>query len=123
MKKIDVSTVLQTHKILMTSQPLGHHEIGYFRKEPVYIGGREGRPWFAIPELIFDWCYKVNLDKPLFSEAYIKQMHVDYERIHPFIDGNGRTGRIFMNWQRLKLGLPLLVIKEAEKQDYYAWFE
>ena len=51
-----------------------------------------------------------------------KASHIAYERIHPFIDGNGRTGRMFMNWQRLKAGLPILVIKEKEKQEYYKWF-
>ncbi len=52
-----------------------------------------------------------------------KELHVMYERIHPFLDGNGRTGRIFMNWTRVKrCKLPVLVIKEEERQEYYKWF-
>jgi Fic family protein len=52
-----------------------------------------------------------------------KDHHIRYEHIHPFVDGNGRTGRMFMNWERLKAGLPLLVIKESKKYDYYDWFK
>lgn len=53
----------------------------------------------------------------------MKNHHVEYEIIHPFVDGNGRTGRMFMNWERLKGGLPILVIHEGEEQqEYYKWF-
>ncbi len=52
-----------------------------------------------------------------------KQLHVDFEHIHPFADGNGRTGRIIYNAHRLKLGLPLHIIHEGkEQQEYYGWF-
>ncbi len=58
------------------------------------------------------------------KERYSKMLHVEYERIHPFVDGNGRTGRMFMNWWRMKNGLPVLVIHEGEEQmDYYQWFK
>ena len=54
----------------------------------------------------------------------IKDDHIAFEAIHPFIVGNGRIGRIIMNWQRDKVDkiLPILVIKESEKWDYYSWF-
>ena len=53
----------------------------------------------------------------------ITENHVKFESIHPFVDGNGRTGRLLMNWIRIKIGLPILVIKESEKFEYYKWFE
>ena len=56
------------------------------------------------------------------NEIAIKKFNVIFNIIHPFEDGNGRTSRILMNIQRLNLGLPLLVIKESEKQKYYDWF-
>jgi Fic family protein len=53
-----------------------------------------------------------------------KVLHVQYEKIHPFVDGNGRTGRIFMNWWRINNGLPILVIHEGKEQwEYYKWFD
>jgi Fic family protein len=58
-----------------------------------------------------------------YNEEQIKQWHINFEHIHPFEDGNGRTGRILMNIQRLKIGLPLLIIHTGqEQQDYYKWF-
>jgi len=53
-----------------------------------------------------------------------KQCHVLFEKIHPFIDGNGRTGRMVYNWHRLKLGLPIHIIHEGKEQfKYYKWFK
>lgn len=118
--KLDVGVILKTHKILMLHHKLMPDEKGYFRQRPVLIGGHEAKPHYVIRELIEHWLETAN--KPR-NEEQIKQDHVDYEAIHPFIDGNGRTGRIFLNWQRVKNGLPVLVIKESEKFDYYKWFE
>lgn len=57
-------------------------------------------------------------------EEEIKQWHIQFENIHPFIDGNGRVGRILMNIQRLKIGLPILIIHEGKEQmEYYKWFK
>ncbi len=58
------------------------------------------------------------------QEEWSQQLHVSYEKIHPFVDGNGRTGRMFMNWWRLTNGLPLLIIHEGDEQyNYYQWFQ
>lgn len=46
--------------------------------------------------------------------------HVEFERIHPFVDGNGRTGRMIMWWQEVGGGNKPTLIKNADKQDYYA---
>lgn len=127
--KMTPDVVLKTHKILMLHQKLLPTERGYFRKVPIYIGGHEAKPWFVVPELIENWCNEVNflqehkeeLKKQLIEDS-IQGHHITYEGIHPFVDGNGRTGRIFMNWQRIKAGLPIDIIKEKEKNKYYDWF-
>ena len=62
---------------------------------------------------------EINVD-----EETIEQDHIWFEKIHPFEDGNGRTGRILMNIQRLNAGLPLLIIHEGKEQmEYYKWFQ
>lgn len=118
--KLNTEVILKTHKILMLHHNIQPNEKGYFRQRPVWIAGHEAKAHYAIVHLIDHWLIGAN--EPRNAEQ-IKQDHIDYEAIHPFIDGNGRTGRIFLNWQRIKNGLPVLVIKESEKFDYYKWFE
>ena len=128
-KTLTPSIVKQTHEILMLHL-LKTSDRGSFRRGPVLISDREGRPWYWLDGLMENWCKAVMqlvnggkaVATPEAQEVFIKNHHVQYETIHPFIDGNGRTGRIFMNWQRVKMGLPILVIREAEKQKYYEWF-
>ena len=114
--------ILKTHKILMLNQPLQPEEKGHFRKVPVWIGGRKGKPHSAVPSLMAGWCEDVYTDINGMRRLW-KERHIEYEKIHPFVDGNGRTGRLFMNWQRIMTGLPVLVIKESEKHEYYKWFD
>lgn len=129
-KMMTEDVVLKTHKILMLHQPLRPDQRGYFRKCRVWVGDREGIPYYDIPLKIGGWCFSTNQyigndsDKSIKTKEEIcKQHHVYYEKIHPFVDGNGRTGRMFLNWMRLQMGLPLFIILEAEKWNYYKWFQ
>lgn len=120
-KELTPHVIKKTHKILMLNQSLQPDQKGYFRKCPVYIGGREAFRWELIQTAIEHWCEYIVSSH---NEMAIQEDHVRYEKIHPFIDGNGRTGRMFMNWQRLKAGLPILVIHEGKEQmEYYRWFK
>jgi hypothetical protein len=95
--------------------------LGHYRDIPIFVGGRQGLPYWIIKDSIRYWANQANL--PMVAEQ-IQEHHVTYERIHPFVDGNGRTGRIFLNWQRLRNNLPILVIEERTKYvDYYKWFK
>lgn len=120
-KKLTHSVILKVHKILMLHHLVGINK-GYYRIADVgiYKGNILIRKCLD-PKLIQEnmelWITNANL----FPEHW-QNHHVTYERIHPFIDGNGRTGRMFMNWQRLKAHLPILIIKNDEKQEYYQWF-
>lgn len=119
------SDVLKAHSILMWR--LNPEIAGKYR----YVGVRVGA-WVApnadlVPRLVENWCGQVN---DIFNaDAFINEAgicieaHVDFEKIHPFEDGNGRIGRILYNWQRLKFGLPIHVILEKEKDAYYKLFK
>ncbi len=52
----------------------------------------------------------------------IARFHLEFETIHPFNDGNGRIGRILINWQLLRLGFPQVIIRNKGKQKYYDTF-
>lgn len=114
-----LTIILKAHQFL--SKRIMPGIAGKFRDCAVYIGGKEAPPFYAIPVLLEEWVKKHWKAKSVNS---IKAAHVAFEHIHPFVDGNGRTGRLVMNFQRLKAGLPLLIIHTGKEQyDYYGWFE
>lgn len=131
-KKLTSRIILEVHTLLMkTRDTIENTQKGVFRTGPVWIGRREGHPWFTIQESIEDFVQRLNdlvantkRTKILPNEEIIKQDHILYEHIHPFFDGNGRTGRIFYNWERIKCGLPIHIIEAATKyEEYYTWFK
>jgi Fic family protein len=74
-----------------------------------------------IEDAIADWLPAMNSPDPNFNDW--KVLHIIFERIHPFIDFNGRVGRMFMNWRRLMSGMPLMTIYEKDRNKYYEWFK
>ncbi len=122
---LTIPIVLEVQRILMENQPIPSTDKGAFRTCRIFVGNHEGVRWQHIPLAVQDWIglmnFPVDYDKDG-KEHHSKKLHVTYEKIHPFLDGNGRTGRMFMNWWRLNNKLPLLTIKESEKEDYYVWF-
>lgn len=117
---MSLSVMLKTHKILMLNQPLRPNEKGYFRKIDVYIGGRKALHYARIKPALNTLCLKMNTFRGM--PKGVKADHVEYERIHPFVDGNGRTGRIFMNWYLKRFHNELWIIREEDRFNYYNWF-
>lgn len=110
--------VMYTHKILMKNQVLEKKHKGQWRDCEVYIGGRLGFPHKLVPTSMANWCLSV-MRKPVDAT----ERHILYEKIHPFADGNGRTGRMFLNWTRIKRNEePLWIFKEEAKDEYYKLF-
>lgn len=47
------------------------------------------------------------------------KVHAEFVKVHPFIDGNGRTSRLLMNYELMKAGFPPSVIKATDRARYY----
>ncbi len=115
--KFDIEFIKLIHQELM--RRLNPRIAGKIRKCDIWVGGRKGYN----PEEIIEELQIICDGQPLNGEA-AKYWHIQFEKIHPFEDGNGRVGRILMNIQRLKIDLPLLIIHEGEEQQrYYRWFK
>lgn len=120
-KKIGLATILKAHRMLMRNTDLAMHEKGALRKIPVYIGGHEALRHGLIPQCMKGWVIEANVKA--FDFETIKKLHVRFEQIHPFVDGNGRIGRMLMNWQVVRqLREVPIVIRESGRQRYYDWF-
>lgn len=120
MSRLHSSNIKKTHRILMAGK-LPRHALGHWRSVPVFVGYSQPLPHWILREAMSYWAKKAN---EALSEAQIIDHHVTYEKIHPFLDGNGRTGRIFMNWQLLKNGFPVKIFYEKDKnRDYYPLFK
>ena len=101
-------------------------QIGCFRNLQVYIRGTDWLPPKPedvpkeIKSLLF-W-YSKNKEKlhPLIVSAYF---HAGFETVHPFVDGNGRTGRLLMNFILHKNNFPMINIPNSIKHKYYEALE
>ena len=94
------------------------NEINSFRTAPVFIMGAEHIPPAAadVPRLINELIYtSFKSDDFLYDLA---DFHIRYERIHPFGDGNGRSGRVLLNKISLCEGYAPFVIPKEERTKY-----
>ncbi len=117
-KALDENIVKELHAILTENIIVG----GVYRKEEVKISGAGFTPpvgnemYMQIKNFYEELKVKENELNPIELAAWT---HAEFVRIHPYIDGNGRTSRLIMNYQLLVHGyLPISVAKE-NRLDYY----
>lgn len=97
---------------------------GSFRRHNIrpFPGGMQPPKWPDVQALVADWVRTATSLRDVngpFPEA-LAAVHADFERIHPFLDGNGRTGRLLTNLLLIRTGYPPAIIRKAERTRYLA---
>jgi len=100
---------------------------GMFREHDIrpFGGGMTPPSWPLVPARIQDWVDEVNRAafgddsaQPL-PETFAR-LHDSFEKVHPFIDGNGRAGRLLLNLLFVRLGYPPVIVLKQQRPAYLA---
>ncbi len=95
---------------------------GSFRRHGIkpFPDGMRPPDWPDVPALMSNWveraCKLASAEGP-FPEA-LADIHAEFERVHPFLDGNGRVGRLVTNLLLIRLGYPPAIIRKADRTRY-----
>ena len=95
---------------------------GSFRRHDIepFGGGMKPPPWPDVPPRVSDWLASANApeDDAIHPVARLAALHAAFERIHPFRDGNGRTGRLALNLMLVRLGYPPAIVYKKDRGKY-----
>ena len=113
--------IKQIHTLVLMDRP---EDRGIYRRIPVRIMGAYHTPpdSIIIPELMEKLVNEFAVSKlhPIEKAALF---HLKFEGIHPFVDGNGRTGRLILNLFLMQNGYPPVNVKFADRKRYYDAFD
>lgn len=118
--KLDENLLKDIHEIVMKNIIQG----GIYRNHDVYISGSNHQP----PSPTNAYCQMKNYFKeiqnqklhPIELSAYV---HAEFTKIHPFVDGNGRTARLLLNYILIINKYPPIIIKKEDRLFYYDCLE
>jgi hypothetical protein len=96
---------------------------GSFREHDIqpFPRGMEPPPWPRVHEGVSAWIEettRLTRCEPLALPELLAALHVRFEQIHPFLDGNGRTGRLVLNLLLIRLGYPPAIIYKRDRGPY-----
>ena len=112
--------IRQIHSLIL--KKIDSKNAGTYRKENVLIAGAEHTPpdWTLVPEkmqkMMKHYQEEWQVLHPVTRSALL---HIELVKIHPFVDGNGRTSRLLQNLELMKEGFPPIVIKKEKRLEYY----
>lgn len=120
-EKINESHIKQLHAILKTNTSDSQKDwfaVGAYKKLANEVGGESTIQPADVQQEMRVLLTKYHAQEKIDLDA-ILDFHVQFERIHPFQDGNGRVGRLLMFWQCLQNGVTPFVVKEDLRLYYY----
>lgn len=98
---------------------------GRFRNSAEYVrvGTYIAPPPEQVEALLNEALLEYSSKQSIYFLERIALFHLNFENIHPFVDGNGRLGRVLINYQLMQLGFPTIIIRNKEKTIYYHSFD
>ena len=120
--EINRELILLMHQMLIGG--IDDNFAGRFRApgEYVRVGTHIAPAPDKVEKLIGSIITEYTSDLSTYFLDKIAKFHLDFETIHPFCDGNGRMGRVLISYQLLRLGFPMIIIRDREKKEYYKSF-
>jgi Fic family protein len=120
---LNIKLILKLHKTLLTN--IDDRIAGRFRsgKEWVRVGNHLGANPRFVHTLMQELVDNYNQNKINYFLDAVAHFHAEFETIHPFVDGNGRMGRVLINLQLMNGGFPPIIIQNKSKHtEYYPLF-
>ena len=117
------SVIKNIHSLVLMNQP---EDRGVYRKIPVRIMGaftEPVQPYLIEPKITELLAVNEERKETMNVVERIARFHLEFEGIHPFIDGNGRTGRLIMNLDLIREGYPPINVKFTDRRKYYDAFD
>lgn len=120
---ISESVIKNIHSLVLINRP---EDKGRYRRIPVRIMGAYTEP--LQPYMVQPAMEGLLIENNKRTETMniierIARFHLEFEGIHPFIDGNGRTGRLVLNLDLIRNGYPPIDVKFTDRKRYYEAFD
>lgn len=114
--------IKQIHTLVLMDRP---EDRGVYRRIPVRILGAYHTPAdpVIVPDQMAQLIAETGENKQLHPIERAALFHLKFEGIHPFVDGNGRTGRLILNLMLMQAGYPPVNVKFADRRKYYESFD
>ena len=116
------SIIKQIHTLILMDRP---EDRGVYRRIPVRIMGAYHVPPdpILVPEQMENLVAEFSINKKMHPIERAALFHLKFEGIHPFVDGNGRTGRLILNLMLMQAGYPPVNVKYSDRKRYYEAFD
>lgn len=111
------------HSLVLMNKP---EDKGVYRRVPVRIMGaftEPVQPYMIEPKITELLAENEKRKATMNIIERVARFHLEFESIHPFIDGNGRTGRLLMNFELMQNGYPPINVKFTDRKRYYDAFD